>query len=185
MGKRTEAREVTDGELRRQERLRQLVKRERTQKAFAIKHGISEKFLSQMLRSPEKADWRAVGNATVRKLEKDQILKLGKGYFDAAEIIEQPSAGLLESRSKNNVKALRFAMQSLFSVLHGQQPDIAEAVAQDILVTAGTEFVAGQLFLRTLVGILRGEPHMSEEAPPDTRQSPTSKASKRAVSVAK
>lgn len=183
MGKRKEAPVATEQQLRRQSRLRALVDREKTQKAFAIKYEISEKYLSQMLRDHGKPDWRPVGNGTVKTLETNQELKLPRGYFDALQINEQ-ALGQAESRPKNNVKALRIAVQSLFSVLHAKMQDTAEAIAEDILETAGTEFVQESI-LDTLVGTLRGDPQnegSAEKAPRPAQSSPTSK---RAVSAAK
>jgi len=161
-----------------------LVSKEKTQKAFADKHGLNHKHLSQMLATLGKAGWRGVGNDIVDQLETDTQLKLGKGWFDATDVIEPLSAGIADSRPKNNVKALRLAIQSLFSVLHATQPKLASAVAEDIVETAGTEFV-GQGFLNTLVHILRGDGQTSEAGLTTTPQAQVLPTSRRAVSAAK
>jgi hypothetical protein len=180
MAKRREAPRVTERHRRRQERLRQLVQREKTQKAFAHKHDLDHKHLSQMLATPGGSGWRGVGDKIVEQLEGDPKLKLPKGWFDATEVSEPLSAGLADNRPKNNVKALRLAIQSLFSVLHERHVDLAEAVAQDILETAGTEF-AGQTILHILVGTLRGEQRTSEEEQTPAPRSPALRASGRAI----
>jgi hypothetical protein len=185
MVKRKEAPRITERHLRRQARLRALVDREKTQKGFAIKHGLNEKHVSQMLREPGKRDWRGVGDETVEKLEADPTLKLQKGYFDAPEVSEPLSAAQAESRPKNSVLALRVAIQSLFAVLHEQQQDTAEGVARDILQTAGTQFVTENLFLKLLVCTLQGVREMSEDDLKKLLQAPVSRGSKRAISAAK
>lgn len=84
-------------------------------------------------------------------------------------------------RSKNDMRAVRYALQSLFSVLHEKQPSVAEAVARDIVETAGPQF-SGQGFLNTLLGMLRGVDDTSEEVQDETRQAQDAPASKRAAS---
>jgi hypothetical protein len=184
MGKRREAPRVTAQHRRRQDRLRALVSREKTQKAFALKHGLNPKHLSQMLSTPGGGGWRGVGDDIVEKLEADKKLNLQPGHFDAVEVSELPAAVVAEPRPKNNVKALRIAMQSLFSILHAKMQDTAEAVASDILETAGTEFVEESI-LDTLVGILRGEQQNEELAEKAPQPSQSSQASKRVTSAAK
>jgi hypothetical protein len=119
--------------------------------------------------------------------------KIGRpgGWLDQRHdgVIEPPSAYALSPefpavRAKNDMRAIRFALQSLFAVLHEKQSAVAEAVAQDILETAGSSF-AGQGFLNTLVGTLRGVQGTSEGAAEETPQAPAATASRRAVSVAK
>lgn len=184
MGKRRETPRVTAQHRRRQERLRALVNREKTQRAFADKYGLNHKHLSQMLATPGTKNWRGVGDDIVEKLETNAKLGLGSGYFDAIDVTEPLSAALAESHPKNSVRALRFAVQSLFSVLHETQQELAEAVAEDIVATAGTEF-AGQGFLNTLVGILRGGQQTSAAGAENVQRSQVSQASKRVISAAK
>jgi hypothetical protein len=126
---------------------------------------------------------RNISNTMAREIEP----KLGRprGWLDE-DHSDQSSERLLErgivpvdSRSKNNMRALRFAVQSLFSVLHERMQDVAEDVAEDIVATAGSEF-SGQGLLNTLVGILRGVEQTSEGAVPSPPQPPVSSASKRA-----
>lgn len=126
---------------------------------------------------------RNMGNATARKAE--LALNRPKGWLDkerSSELAPNPPAAPFEIadslRPKNNVKALRIAMQSLFVVLHANMRDIAEAVAEDIVETAGTEFAA-QGFLNTAVGILRGVRQTSAGVVPAAPQAPGAARSKR------
>jgi hypothetical protein len=182
--KRRDGPRVTAQHLRRQERLRALVAREKTQRMFADKHGLSWRHLSQMLAKPGSKGWRGVGDDIVEKLETDAALRLPRGWFDAMEISEPTVAWLAESRPKNNVRALRIALQCLFSRMHETQQGEAEALAREIVEMAGTQLV-GQSFLSILVGTLLGVPGMSEEDLRGLLQSPVLPASKHEVSAVK
>ena len=150
--------------------------------------GVDKNQVYQWLRAEGKQR-RNMRKTTAREAE----IKLGRpqGWLDQPHV--QPRAQgapvmsdvIAESRSKNNVKALRFAVQSLFSILHERMPDIAEAVAVDIVETAGTEF-ARQGFLNTLLGILQGAEQMSAAViPPSPQPVRVSSTSERAAAAAR
>lgn len=139
---------------------------------------------------------RVDGGKQRRNMRKDMARaieeKIGrpKGWLDQTHAITEQSSTYALSpefpavRAKNDMRAIRFAVQSLFAVLHEKQPAVAEAVAKDIVETAGTQF-SGQGFLNTLLGTLRGVDDTSEEAPVEIPQAPALPASKRAVPGAK
>lgn len=144
----------------------------------------------QWIRTEDPVQQRTMRKTMARSIE----AKLGRpgGWLDQnhAQAVNEPpstyalSADFPNARSRNDMRAVRYALQSLFVVLHEKQSDVAEAVAKDIVETAGKRF-AGQGFLNTLVGTLRGVEGMSEEAPEETPQVQDAPASKRAVSAAK
>lgn len=113
-----------------------------------------------------------------------------KGWLDQLHAVSEQSAAYAISpefpavRAKNDMRAIRFAVQSLFAVLHEQQPAVAEAVAQDIVETAGQQF-SGQGFLNTLLGTLRGVDDTSEGAPDEIQRAQAVPTSKRVVSAAR
>jgi hypothetical protein len=144
----------------------------------------------QWIRTDDPVQQRTMRKTMARAIE----AKLGRpiGWLDQSHSLavnEQPSTYALSpefpaARAKNDMRAVRYALQSLFAVLHETQQEIAEAVAKDIVETAGQRF-ARQGFLSTLVGTLRGVQGTSEVALEETPQVQDAPASKRAVSAAK
>lgn len=168
----------------RRENLRAQVTLAGSQRKLAAKIGVDPNQVYQWLRAkPGDKQQRNMGKSSARDAE--TALGLPRGWFDvdhSGETATQSQAlspGMAESRPKNNVKALRIAMQSLFSVLHERMQDVAEAVAADIVETAGTEFAA-QGFLNTAIGILRGVQQTSEGVVPVAPPVPAAPKSKRA-----
>lgn len=175
----------------RQQNLRTLVLREKTQKVFAIKHGLAPNHLSQMLRPLKSKNWRGVGDDTVEKLQSDKTLGLSKGWMDVDHTAETAPPDLrpsiveaAENPSWNQLRSMRMALQSLLSALHAHRPDIAEEVAMDIVETAGTEFASHGL-LGLFVGILRPDHDTPATAPRETQPHRSSKASKHATAASK
>lgn len=112
-------------------------------------------------------------------------LQTGRGpKAPAIEPATPPAAlpvELAASRSKNDVRALRYAVQGMLTILHEKQPDVALAVAQEIAALAGVEF-SYRGFLNVLLSLLVGVPQMSEDELRVLLHAPASSGSKR-VSV--
>jgi hypothetical protein len=157
---------------------------------LAAKIGKNKNQVYQWLKPEGAKASRSIHRDTCREIE--PLLGRPKGWLDIDHSDEQAMQSSLRStgpelvavRSKNHVKAMRFALQSLFSVLHDKMPKLAEDVAADIVETAGTEF-SGAGFLNTLVGYLRGAEHTLGEEDLEPPQVQASQASRRAVSAAK
>jgi hypothetical protein len=137
----------------------------------------------QWLRATDPKQRRNVSTKSARHIEKK--LGLASGWLDvehAGEVagVKEPAAsyqGLAESRPKNNVQALRYALQGFATVLNRMQPDIAEDVAREIVGVAGIAF-SSQGFVNTLVGLLAGVERTSEEGLRELLQQPASSKSK-------
>lgn len=156
-------------------------------KAFLARNKLQGNNIWQLRQPPGTEHWRAIGFNKARAIEqREQLEPMSLDQAPASTIltVAEPVIPYGQSRPKNNVLALQYAIQSFASVLHENRPELAAAVAKDIVETAGTVF-SGQGFLSTLVGILQGAPQMSEAAPPSVRQPVVSSTSKRAGAVKK
>jgi len=151
--------------------------------ALARKLGKDKNQVYQWLKAAGDKQRRNMTGTTARKAE--AALDRPRGWLDtdhsgdAATAPAQLSEGMAESRPKNNVRALRIAMQSFGTILRERMPTVAEDVAADIVEVAGTEF-ASHGFLGTLVGILKGAQQTSEASPHAAPQAQASSASRRA-----
>ena len=149
------------------------------QSAFLKRNKLQGNNIWQMRQPPGSAHWRPIGYEKARAIEKNE--KLEEMALDAPALGEV-SPAVAQSRSKNNVLALRLAMQSFGTVLHSSRPDIAEVVARDIVASAGVEF-SQQAFLNTLVSLLLGVEQMSAEDLKELLQQRASSKPRRASAV--
>lgn len=156
---------------------------------FAKKHGIAYNHLWQMLQEPDSENFRQMGDQMAQRLEMNCGLEPGAMDTEppsgaapqpAPPATAPASLDQAKARMRNDVRALRIAQQSFFTILSANRPDLAADVADDILRTAGTEF-SQQGFLAILLGILQGEPGTSAAVPPNPRKPPVFSASKLAA----
>lgn len=162
----------------------------RTQIQIATLLGMGDKQFGQLVAEIRKdgkknKGWRPIKDEAAREFER--LLGLPPSWLDGDSehvlaVSDEPpvSDAVAESRRKNDLLAVRYAMVSLGTVLWKMRPDIATEVARDAVAQAGIPF-ASQGFLNMFVCTLQGVEQMSAKDLDDLLRQPTSLKPARAI----